>query len=152
MKLVYRLRRMSDLKKNLLDADLRHTQLILMDELHQTLEKLKRNRGLQAKIVNVLRRVSSISYLTIQMFQDNLEAMKVKDIQIMKYRMYDELGGLTLSMEVDDAYFNLAAIQGVPLIGKHLKNLADGKKGFKRRIEKSIKQNYTKDFEIIREK
>lgn len=149
MKLAYKLRDMSDLKIRLLDADLRHTQLILLDELNMTLEKVKKDRGLQSKIVRLLRRVSPISHLTIQMFQNNLEAMKVKDIKLMNYRIFDELNSVTLVIIVDDTYFELVGLKGVPLIGKHLKNFADGKRGFKRRIEKSIRENYTKEYSII---
>lgn len=140
---------LTPLKRKLLEADMEHTRILLMDELEQTLDKIKNNRGVQGKIVHLLKQVPGLPSLTVEGFRWRLETLQVRDIDILTYELHDEFGYTLLILKVEDAYFDLVGLAQVPLIGKRLNMLADGKKGFQRKVEKSLRGSYSKDFEIL---
>ena len=149
MKLEIIIKELTPLKRNLLDSDMKHTQLILMDEMVETLDRLKSNRGVQANIVNLLKKVPGLTGLSLESFRLKLERMDSKGIELLKYQIKEDGKDTILILIVDDTYFDLMGLESVPLIGKKLNLLADGRKGFIRKVEKSIKSSYSKKFTIL---
>jgi len=146
MKLEINIKGLSPLKRKLLDSDMKHAQLILMDEMVGTLDRIKSNRGIQANIVNLLKRVPGLPGLSLESFRLKLERLDAKGIELLRYQMKEDGKDTILTLTVDDTYFDLMGLESVPLIGKNL--LSDGRKGFIRKVEKSIKSSYSKEFTI----
>ena len=147
MKLKIIMSNMSNLKIELLRADMEHTRLILFDELQKTVDKLKGDRNLQFKIVRLLAKVTALTNITMESFALGLENMSMNP-DLFKYEVYPDLNEkrCTLMIDVDDTFFDL--FKQMPM-GRFLGVFFESKKGFMKRVEKSIKDDYTGNYSII---
>ena len=107
MKTMITVKGLSPLKKRLLKVDLAHTQIILLDELQNSVEKIKGNRNLVWKIVRLLTRATTISNLTVESFQAGLESLKGMDVKLFDYTIKEDGDNTILTVTVDDVYFDL---------------------------------------------
>ena len=144
MKINIRMNNLTELKKKVLEADMAYTQLILVDELDDSIKRLKGDRNAMFKIVNLLSKISYFSNLTIEMMILNLESMKL--FNLMEYSVkYD--GDITiLDIDVNDEYFEI--FDKVPMIGKFISMVSGGRNKFVKEIEKTVLDNYTKDYQL----
>jgi len=140
------LKNMPGYKQEYLEADLNHLKAYMKYEIAEEIDKFRNNRGLTARVVNMLKKVSPLSNITIDMFLDRLEI--AKQIELMKVEEIKHEGKTsTFTLYVDDLYFQM-----VDLLGKNnFKFLVKGntKKKFVEKLKKMIYKDYTKDFEVI---
>ena len=141
--------KMTNLKIELLRSDMEHTKYILIDELQKTVDKLKNDRNLQFKIVRLLSKVSSVTNITMETFALGLENMSMHGAELFKYEVYPDMPEkkCTLMIDVDDIYFEL--FRQMPMVGRFLSVFFESKKGFIKRVEKSVKDDYSDTFSVI---
>ena len=137
---------LSPLKKRLLKVDLAHTQIILLDELQNSVEKIKGNRNLVWKIVRLLSKATAVTDLTVDSFIAGLETLKSMDVKLFDYTIKEDGDNTILTVEVDDVYFDL--YKSMPMVGRFLNVMLKGRKDFIKKIEKSIREDYSKDYKI----
>ena len=137
---------LSKLKEKLLDADLNHTKYILMDELHDTAEKLKNDRGMVFKIVRLFSR-TKMGQVNFDTFTAGLETLSGMEIGLFDYSMEHIGTDISLVIQIDDVYFDLLQMS-IPLAKGILGKLLSGKKKFVDEIKKSIENDYTKNYKI----
>jgi hypothetical protein len=145
MKVEILIRGLNDIQKKLIRADFEHTKWLIYDEMYKTIDKLKGNRGMQYKIVNMLSGITAFSKLTVESFVTALETMKTANVNLFDYSVRD-MGeaGTFVEMTVDDIYFDI--LRTVPVMGSILRIMGDGKTAFVSKIEKSLRNDYTSDY------
>lgn len=138
---------MSNLKIELLKADMEHTKYILMDEMQKTVDKLKGDRNLQFKIVRLLSKVTALTNVTMESFALALENMSTS-MELFKWEVFPDLPEkkATLMITVDDTFFEIFKMMPA---GRFLSIFFESKKNFIKRVEKSIKDDYTDKYNLI---
>jgi len=144
MKVEVRMHNLSELKKRLLDSDMNHTKYILLDEMRNSIDKLKGDRNLMFKIVHMMSRVTKMSEVTVDTMIMSLEQMTLFDIMNYEIKYEDDM--TVLMINVDDAYFEI--FNKIPLIGRFISSLSGGRKQYVEEIRKTIENEYTKDYQI----
>jgi hypothetical protein len=139
-----RINNLSELKRKLLDADMLHTKYILLDEMKDSIEKLKGDRNAMFRIVRMLARVSTFSDLTVESMIMNLEHLTAFDI--MTYSLSHDGTVSILTMSVNDEYFEI--FDKIPMVGRYIGMLSGGRKKFVSEVEKTLRDDYTKDFTV----
>ncbi len=139
--------KMTNLKIELLRSDMEHTKFILMDELQKTVDKLKGDRNLQFKIVRLLSKVTALTNVTMESFALALENMST-NMELFKWEVYPDLPEkkCTLMIDVDDTFFEIFKMMPA---GRFLSIFFESKKNFIKRIEKSVKDDYSDTFSVI---
>ena len=144
MKVEVRMHNLSELKKRLLDSDMNHTKYILLDEMRNSIDKLKGDRNPMFKIVHMMSRVTKMSEVTVDTMIMSLEQMTLFDIMNYEIKYEDDM--TVLMINVDDAYFEI--FNKIPLIGRFISSLSGGRKQYVEEIRKTIENEYTKDYQI----
>jgi hypothetical protein len=155
MKVRIEMKGLSELKTRLLEADMLHTKMILLNELRDTVEKLKGNSEMKFKIVSALSRVIPGGRFTMESFIEGLDAMSKMDVELFDFSLkYEPLLAkktdmdvvTILNIEVNDIYFDM--FKEIPLAGRIISSLGSGRSKFVDSIKKSIEDEYTKDYKI----
>lgn len=101
----------------------------------RTLEKIKTNRGLASKFVNLARR-TSFGSVTVESFVNRLEMMK--DFEIFDFQVWFEEEETVVILKANEIYFAL-----VDMVHSGIK-----RKNFINKVEKNLKKTYTKHIKI----
>lgn len=136
MKVITELDKVDNLKMKRLNYDLLHTKYILLDELRNTAIKIRNDKNLLFKILKILG-----GRITLEMLEQGFEIASKEEFNLFDFSI-DKIGEdkIRLEIKVDDVFFDIQFGVFSEFLGS--------KREFIKKIEKSIRNDYTRDYKI----
>lgn len=141
MKLRMVMEKMPSYKKRLLEADMAYLKADIQYQLCEAVENVRGNRSTADKIVNQLRKISSMANTSVEALLGMYDAMAAVDI--LKYDIMHNETNTVVWIEMDDRYFEvmdtIRKTMPIPLFatGLNKKNIID-------KLGKECRKTYTK--------
>jgi len=146
MKLYITLKGLNNLQQEFFVRELNLLEVEYPLELHQSLEKYKKDRGMKTKIVNFLR--SKGMGISLDIFLNNLNT--ITELKLFDYKVIRRNKNvLEVRTELSDTYFDaLGIVKSMPMGRTLLKRSEQTKKGFLKRWDKVCQEYKPKSYKI----